>query len=121
MKRNLFWKFVLVVFIVAWAAREMYPPTPRNLIQEFESRAQNRDATYTNIVQQLQQLEKANPLRVFGNLREAIGTATITNYFPWISVKSQKEPTLAILHRLQQDAAGKIKLGLDLQGGTEFI
>src|SRR5262249_12607651 len=53
--------------------------------------------------------------------REAIGSRSITNYFPWINVRSQKDPTLAVLHRLQQDAAGKIKLGLDLQGGTEFI
>jgi SecD/SecF fusion protein len=121
MKRNLFWKFVFVLFLVAWAAREMYPPTPRNLLQEFENRAMNRDGTYTNIVQRAEQLQKANPLRTFANLREAIGSATVTNYFPWVSVKAQKDPTLAVLHRLQQDAAGKIKLGLDLQGGTEFV
>jgi SecD/SecF fusion protein len=121
MKRNLFWKFVLVLFIVAWAAREMYPPTPRNLLDEFRARAMNRDATLTNILQKAEELQKANSLRTFGNLREAIGTQSVTNYFPWVNVKTQKDPTLAILYRLQHDAAGKIKLGLDLQGGTEFI
>ncbi len=121
MKRNLFWKFVFVLFLVAWAARELYPPTPRDLLQEFQNRAVNRDATYTNIIQQARQLQKQYPQRTFGNLREAIGSNTITNYFPWIHVKTQKDPTLAVLHRLQQDAAGRIKLGLDLQGGTEFL
>src|ERR1041385_6824069 len=121
MKRNLFWKLVFVLFIVAWAAREMYPPTPRNLLQEFQNRAVNRDATYTNIIQQAKDLEKTNPQSTFSHLREAIGSHSITNYFPWYNVKAQKDPNLAVLHRLQQDAAGKIKLGLDLQGGTEFL
>jgi SecD/SecF fusion protein len=121
MKRNLFWKLVFVLFLVAWSAREIYPPTPRNLLQEFRGRALNRDATFTNILQQAEQLEKANPSRTFGNLREAIGSSSVTNYFPWMRVKAQKDPTLAVLHRLQLDAAGKIRLGLDLQGGTEFV
>ena len=121
MKRNLFWKFVFVVFIIAWSAREIYPPTPRNLLVEFQNRAVNRDATFTNITRQAQDLQKANPQRTFGNLREAIGSQPVTNYFPWVNVKARKDPTLAVLHRLQQEAAGKIKLGLDLQGGTEFL
>lgn len=121
MKRNLFWKFVFVLFIVAWSAREIYPPTPRNLLMEFQNRAVNKDATFTNIIEQAQALQSAHPERTFGNLREAIGTRPITNYFPWLDVKAQKQPTLAVLHRLQKDGAGTVKLGLDLQGGTEFL
>src|ERR1051326_9389254 len=93
MKRNLFWKFVFVLFIVAWAAREMYPPTPRDLFQEFQSRAVNRDATYTNILDKARQLQQASPQRTFSNLREAIGTASVTNYFPWMRVKRSEEHT----------------------------
>jgi SecD/SecF fusion protein len=121
MKRNLFWKFVFVLFVVAWSLREMYPPTPRNLLQEFKERAQHRDAIFSNIVQQAEQMEQKNPQRTFTNLREAIGANSITNYFPWVNLKSQKDPNLAVLHSLQKAAAGKIKLGLDLQGGTEFL
>lgn len=121
MKRNLFWKFVFIVFVVAWSIREVYPPTPRNLLEEFRNNAINRDATFSNIVTQASELEKKNPQRTFSNLRDAIGPNSITNYFPWVSVKAQKDPTLAVLHRLQRDAAGRIKLGLDLQGGTEFV
>jgi SecD/SecF fusion protein len=36
-------------------------------------------------------------------------------------VKSEADPSRAVLNRLQQDAAGKIHLGLDLQGGTSFL
>ena len=34
---------------------------------------------------------------------------------------NQSDPTTFILNRLQRDASGKIKLGLDLQGGTAFL
>ncbi len=121
MKRNLFWKFVLVLFIVAWSVSEIYPPTPRNLLVEFENRAVNKDATFTNIIAQAKALQKAQPERTFGNLRDAIGTHPITNYFPWVDAKAQKQPTLTVLHRLQKDGAGTVRLGLDLQGGTEFL
>ena len=90
MKRNLFWKFVFVLFIVAWSLREMYPPTPRNLLAEFQERAVNRDSTYSNIVTQAEALQKKYPQRTFGNLREAIGSNSVTNYFPWVNGKAQK-------------------------------
>ena len=37
------------------------------------------------------------------------------------SAKNQLHPTTFILNQLQRDASGKIKLGLDLQGGTSFL
>ncbi len=121
MNRNLLWKFFFVVFVTFWALWELYPPTARNLIDEFEYRATARDTNLTAIVQQARTLERTNPDLAFQQLRQSIGTNDITRYFPSISIKTEKDPTLAILHRLQRDAAGKIKLGLDLQGGTSFV
>ena len=54
-------------------------------------------------------------------MQEAIGTNDIQPYFPFVSAKNQLDPTTFILNQLQRDAAGKIKLGLDLQGGTSFL
>ncbi|MCL5098950.1 MAG: protein translocase subunit SecD, partial [Candidatus Omnitrophica bacterium] len=121
MKRNNLWRWLFVIFIVAWALREIYPPTSRNLIQEFQDRAVNRDARFKGIVTNALALEKKMPERTYGDLLEAVGTNDIVRYFPYIDVKSQDDPTRAILNRLQQDAAGKIKLGLDLRGGTSFL
>jgi SecD/SecF fusion protein len=122
MNRNLFWKFLFVVFVVFWSAWEIYPPRSRNLIDEFDRRAVvNRDTNVTAIVQEARRLQGDNPDRAFISLREAIGTNDITKYFAGIPVAGESDPTRAILHRLQQDAAGKIKLGLDLQGGTSFL
>ena len=42
-------------------------------------------------------------------------------YFTFINASNETDPTTFILNRLQRDASGKIKLGLDLQGGTAFL
>jgi SecD/SecF fusion protein len=121
MKQNNRWRFILVILIVAWSLYEIYPPTSRDLVQQFTSRAENTDAAFTNILNRLAPLQTARPDREFANLSDAIGTNDIQNYFPFISAKNELYPTTFILNQIQRDAAGKIKLGLDLQGGTSFL
>lgn len=121
MKRNNSWKWALVVFLVAWSIWSLYPPAPRPLIEQFKNEATQTDATFSNIVERAEELQKKNPANAFGNLQEAIGTNDIRPYFSFIETKAELDPTRAILNRLQRDAAGKVKLGIDLQGGTSFI
>ncbi len=121
MNRNNFWKFLFVVFVVLWALWSLNPPQGRNLIAEFQSRASNRDTNFTALVEQARKLEQDKPGRTFGNLFDAIGTTNIACYFPAIKAPADATATRVILNRLQRDAAGKIKLGLDLQGGTSFL
>lgn len=122
MNRNDRWKFVLVILIVAWSLYQIYPPTSRDLIQQFASRAQAPDATFTNIVQKAEALHAADTnAPEFAVLRQAIDTNDVRAYFPFIDAKAQLDPTTYILNQLQRDASGKIKLGLDLQGGTSYL
>jgi SecD/SecF fusion protein len=121
MKQNNRWRFILVILIVVWSLYEIYPPTSRNLVAEFTSRAENQNAAFTNILTRLAPLQAARPDRTFANLQEAIGTNDIENYFPFITAKNELNPTTFILNQIQRDASGKIKLGLDLQGGTSFL
>jgi SecD/SecF fusion protein len=121
MSRNNPWVILFVVLIVCWSFYEMYPPTSRSLVQEFETRAVNRDTNFTGIVQRVQPLQSARPEREFANLQEAIGTNSITPYFPFFNVTNKLHPNVFILNQLQRDASGKIKLGLDLRGGTSFL
>jgi SecD/SecF fusion protein len=121
MSRNNFWKLIFVVLLVVWSLYEMYPPTSRELIQYFRERAARPDATLSNIVERARALEKASPGRGFGNLQAAIGTNDITRYFPFFDAKGEANPTTYVLNRLQREASGKIRLGLDLQGGTSFL
>jgi SecD/SecF fusion protein len=121
MKKNNFGWFIFVVLVVFWALFEIYPPTSRDLIEQFTSRAENQDAAFTNILQQVQVLQQAKTNSEFANLQTAIGTNDIQKYFLFVSAKDQIDPNLFILNQLQRDASGRIKLGLDLQGGTSFL
>ncbi len=123
MNRNNLPKLVIVIAILIWAFYEMYPPVGRNLAEFFQEKAvaSRKDAAYTNIIESLNALQKANPARGYANLVDAVGTNDITSYFPFYDVTNVANPSRAVLDHLQRDAAGKIKLGLDLQGGTAFV
>src|SRR5438034_2526324 len=121
MKRNNFWRLVLVVTVILWSLYEVYPPKGRDLVQVFREKAVNRDTNFTAIVQKAMALQKAAPDKAYDNLKEAIGTNEIIRYFPFFEAKSEAQPTTFILNRLQREAAGRIRLGLDLQGGTSFL
>src|SRR6266516_494864 len=121
MNQKHLWKLGLIVFVVVWSIFELTPPAGRDLLQDFQAKARSKDAVFSNVVERAQQLQKQLPNRTYGNLKEAIGTNDITRYFPFINAKGEKEPSTHVLNRLQRDASGKIKLGLDLQGGTSFL
>jgi SecD/SecF fusion protein len=120
MNRNNVWRFVLVVLVVVWSLYELYPPQGKNLVQVFRERGVNRDAAFNGIVQKAQALDKTMPDRAYDNLVEAVGTNDLTRYFPFFEAKNETHPNTYILNRLQREAAGRIRLGLDLQGGTSF-
>ena len=118
-KNNNLGRFILVIAIILWAVFEVMPPTARDLVQEFASRGQNQDAAFKGIVAQANTLKLAGT-NEFAALQIATGTNELKKYFS-MGAENQVHPNLFILNRLQRDAAGKIKLGLDLQGGTSFL
>jgi len=124
MNRNNVWRFVLVILVVAWSLYELYPPQNRDLVQYFRERAvrtpQNA-AVLSNIVAKAQALQKAMPEKPYDNLVQAVGTNDLTQFFPMFEAKNEAHPNTYILNRLQREAAGRIRLGLDLQGGTSFL
>ncbi len=123
MKKPKLW-WALIVFLVAWSLWEMNPPSNRDLIAEFNDDATpgNSQAAFQKIVDSARDAQKKSPdaHREFADLMAAIGTNDIRPLFPNFDVHTEENPTRAIVNLLQRKAAGKIKLGLDLQGGTEF-
>jgi SecD/SecF fusion protein len=120
MKNKGIWLF-LVVLVLGYSIHELIPPTSRELVQEFADRAVNTDTNFTAIVERARKLQAENPTRPFANLLDAIGTNNVTRYFPSVDLTGDAPPTRAVLQWLQREAAGRIKLGLDLQGGTSFL
>jgi len=121
MNRNNLWRLVIVVAVVAWSFVELYPPKGRDLVQYFRERSVVHDAAFSNIVAKAVALQKAMPEKAYDNLVEAVGTNDLTRCFPFFDAKNEAHPTTYILNRLQREAAGRIRLGLDLQGGTSFL
>jgi SecD/SecF fusion protein len=111
----------LVLLALGWSAWEIYPPTDRDLIEHFEERAVNVDAEFNRIVADARELRAGMRERSFSSLLEAAGTTDLRRYFPMIDVRGEPEPQVALLHQLQHEAAGSIRLGLDLRGGTSFL
>ncbi len=127
MNRSHFWKFLFIVFVLVWSITEMLPPTARNLIDQFDRSAENSDAAFNAIVTQARLSESNNPTGfvplTYSNLVNAIGTTDIRKYFPsnYLENAEDRPAVSVILNRLQRDAAGRFKLGLDLSGGTAWI
>src|SRR5438067_1732628 len=123
MNRNNFWRFILVVLVILWSLYEVYPPKGRNLVQVFREKARNTrgDTNFTAIISKAMTLEKVAPDKTYENLKEAVGTNDISKYFPFPEARTEAQPTRYILNQLQREAAGRIRLGLDLQGGTSFL
>src|SRR5512137_1229817 len=112
MSRNV-WRFCLslTVLLVAWALYELYPPTPRDLIQTFRDQAELTDTNFEAIVSRALDLQQQNPNKPFANLRAAVGTNELARYFPALVDEEAADQNRQILNRLEQRAAGKIKLG----------
>jgi SecD/SecF fusion protein len=121
MNRNHFWKLALIVLVIVWSWAEFTPMTNRDLVLKFRERAIRRDETFNKIFNRAQELQKINSERAYANLREAIGTNEIVTYFPFFEGQNKSHPTDFILNKLQREAAGRVKLGIDLAGGTSFL
>ena len=124
MNRSLFWRTVLVVLIVLWAAVSLHPLRPVGLVTYFDSQAKNKDAAYADFYAKV--VERTNTVpKAFLNLRETAREEKIalTNYFFGRRFYRHdiKDPDQAILTVLQREAQGKIRLGLDLIGGNSFL
>jgi len=102
----------------------MWPPFGRDPLAKFETAAIGKDEAFTKLMQVVREKQVKTPARPLGNLKDAVAELNVDlrKYFPSAEV-SQLEPAKAnkqIIDEIEKQCAGKIKLGLDLKGGTEF-
>ena len=123
MNRKNIWRLVIVLFVLAWSFIELWPPKGQDLLVVFRNKAirQREDGVFSNIVYHAQSLQKERPEQPYVNLQDAIGTNDIVRYFPYPEATNELNPNRYVLNQLQREASGKIRLGLDLQGGTSFL
>lgn len=122
MQRKLMGRTVALIFIVAWALYSMFPLRSGNLLEAFKSRAENKDATFEEIVKNAESKVTTQGEDPYQSLFEAAGTNNIAKYFPSLGdVSEEDNPNVAVLNRLQRKISGKVRLGLDIKGGTSFL
>ncbi|MGD0538577.1 MAG: protein translocase subunit SecD [Verrucomicrobiota bacterium] len=121
MKSNLA-RLLAVIFVVAWSLYSLYPPKSRNLVDVFQEQTEASDTNFTAIVTAARAMQQRDTnSTVFRVLLDAVGTNDLARYFPSLVDPDAKDTNRAILNALQMKAAGRIKLGLDLQGGISFL
>ena len=125
MKRNNPVRFLLLLFILAWAGYEMWPlqDEPGKLIEEFRT-ATNKDAEFEKVHAAAKANFAEDDSNEFGTLYEAVEASglVLTNYnFPKMTFRGQVPDNRLVLQKLQKRVAGQIQLGLDLKGGSSFL
>ena len=125
MNRGHLYKLLIILFVLGWSVSQILPYKSRNLKDQFlsETVATSIDDNFKAIISKAEKLDATRPGNSYSNLVEAIGTVDLQRYFPsnYVTVKSQDRVNRAILNKVQRRAAGRFKLGLDLQGGTSFM
>ncbi|HAV60977.1 MAG TPA: protein translocase subunit SecDF [Verrucomicrobiales bacterium] len=120
MKRNNTWRWLFVIFIVLWSVYELTPIKDRPLIEQFEKMAVNKDDRFAEIVSAARAGVATGTGSAYSHLLDAAGDTILTNYFPNYQPEPDSNQNAYVLNRIQRKAAGKVRLGIDLKGGTSF-
>lgn len=120
MKRNNFWRWIFVIFVLVWALFELYPPKDQPLIDVFERAATSKDERFEALVRQAREGLTTSSNSTYALLLTAFSNTPLTNYFPQYNPEPDANANAYVLNRVQRLAAGKVRLGIDLKGGTSF-
>ena len=138
-KQPTFGRFALVAILAIWTLSEWYPPQGKNMVDEFDQTAQgNQDSIVAELKEASNKLREGDELTL-ETWMTAVGDVDLREMFPgqtngivkqigiekeaWVAPteEQQRQINREILARIQKDSVGKVKLGLDLRGGTQFV
>ena len=138
-KQPTFGRFLLVAILAVWTLSEWYPPQGKNMIEEFDQTAQgNQDSIVAELKEASKKLRDGDELTL-ETWMTAVGDVDLREMFPgqtngirskigietndWVTPTEEQQTQInrEILARIQKDSVGKVKLGLDLRGGTQFV
>ncbi|GAB4277896.1 MAG: protein translocase subunit SecD [Opitutales bacterium] len=126
MRGNILWKFLLTAVVLVWAVISIYPleDTPfETYIQERATADQAGFAAFLDKAQAYVDAGHAPTLFVAMSDLANQDKVNLAKYFPDVNladVRNFKKRNEILLAYLLQQSQGKIKLGLDLQGGVAF-
>jgi SecD/SecF fusion protein len=125
MNKSFVWKFGVVIAVLAASLYSMWPPYNRDFLSTFENTAVGKDEAFTKLMARFHEIQAEKPGPVYGNLLAAAveQQVDLRRYFPDVKGEPADLKTMdkAVLNYVQNLCQGKIKLGLDLKGGTSFL
>ena len=143
-KQPTFGRFLLVAALAIWTLSEWYPPQGKNMVDEFDQTAQgNHDTIVAELKEASEKLGEGGELTL-ETWMTAVGDVDLQEMFPgqtdgipkklgiegkeaqeafWADPTDEQQTQInrEILARIQKDSVGKVKLGLVLRGGTQFV
>ena len=125
MKKTLVWRFITIgVILLVWGW-SLFPLTDKPFYDVFRKEAKDKvDSTFEEIIEQAKTIDNSNEGSFVTPAKAVLIIANekkvdLRDYIP---IYDQPDASnSAVVNYVRRRAAGKLKLGLDLRGGTEFI
>ena len=125
MKKSLVWRFIIIfVILLAWTI-SLFPLTDRPFYEVFRKEAKDSiDSKLEEVIKQAESKDHSNQGSFVTPARAVVAAAdelkvNLRDYIPIFDQPNASNST--VVNYVRRRAAGKLQLGLDLRGGTEFI
>jgi SecD/SecF fusion protein len=119
-KKPVMLRLIFVLVVIAVFGVSMYPLYQRDIYSTFESMLKEKDATVENVIKNARtaQEKDANlyPSRALQQSADSMGV-DLTKYINGKNISNNSD----VISQVMRQASGSIRLGLDLNGGVEFI
>ena len=127
MKTRIAWKMLATLLLAAWAWTELTPVTNQPLPQFFEKECDSsKIESLKSLLDTANRFQIESPGKSFtSSLQQTLAVEKIdlSEFFPQFDVsdiKNLQKRNDILLQHLIQLSQGRLKLGLDLQGGLAF-
>ena len=125
MKKSLIWRFIIIGLVLLVWGGSLFPLTDRPFYDVLRREAKdNADAKLDQIIEKAKKIDNSNPGSFITPPKAALLSANemkveLRDYIPIYD--QPNAPNSTVINYVRRRSAGKLKLGLDLRGGTEFI
>ena len=79
--RSKFWRFVIVGLITWWAVSEWNPPADRNLLDEFEQQAKDKDGEFNRILKEARARADSSGAMTYEDWTTVLQETELSKYF----------------------------------------
>jgi SecD/SecF fusion protein len=124
-KKSVFWRLVIIIVILSGWFYSLFPLTDRPFYDVLKEEANARiDAGFEKVIEHARKIDNSNSGSLVTPAKAVLASANELNinlrdYIPIYNQPNANNQT--VVNYVRRRTAGKIRLGLDLRGGTEFV